>query len=271
MLHLDFTDPALPPQLPIFAIEPVHWDEARIRDLATRFGIKDYRTRNAGTRLIVLGEESTLEIFVHSDSFRWQRNQPPGVELRQPLVLTDQEAQALTTRFLEQRGLLAERWTPMCVAPIRRGTFPKGGGEQIIASQMGWGFGLPDGPCFGGPGMKMQVTLARVGDDIAPIECYRFFRRPIEAGTRTTRSASVSATADLSGIKGLSALSNPILFHYAASPRERQEMFLPCYRFECKLAVPAGPAQHVETIRAPAVKIEPEDRPLLGAALDTFI
>jgi hypothetical protein len=216
---------------------PAHPGPEGAADAARRFGV-DGEPEDCGTTMVVRDAAAAVEVFVPSDSLRFTRWPGLGSEVvGSPALPDDDMAVAAATELLGRLGLHDDdprlrSVTRMELARAERGD---GDGEALpVAVQVNFGFELDGLPVLG-PGAKLQATLTSERD---LLECYRFWRRPEEAGPRPIIDLN-EAIARLRADAAYASLPDDasVSFHdiklgyLALPPREAQGYLIPGYAF----------------------------------------
>jgi hypothetical protein len=217
-----------------------------VTKLAERFGVKG-NVQDAGSRLIVRDDASSLEFFVATSSVRWNMWPAQSSEAQAaPRLLDEREAIDRATSWLRELGLEHEAASVTSVTDLEL-SFRRAGERQettwALARQVNLGFqasGLP----FFGPGAKMQVSL---GDAGRPIETLRFWRDVEPTGEAATISPEEvidilrrdETFAQLRPGESTVRFETCRLGYYALPPREVQRLLVPVFAISGTATTPA--------------------------------
>jgi hypothetical protein len=152
-------------------------------EAARRFGVEG-KPEDHGTTMVVRDRAAVVEVFVPSDSLRFTRWPGRDCEVDgRPSLPDDEAAVAAATKLLAELGLHDDEPRLRSVSRMELARARRGDGDvEVIpvAVHVNFGFALDGLPVLG-PGAKLQATLTSERD---LLECYRFWRRPEEAGAR---------------------------------------------------------------------------------------
>ena len=246
-----FSFPEIPPVKHVAVLRPRRVSDAAsglARKLADRFGV-DGKVEDAGARLIVRDERSTLEVFVASGSVRWSAGMSRQCEAEtQPKLPDGQQAIDCALTRLRELDLAHPAASVHSVTDLEL-SFRKAGAREdttwAIARQVNLRFKLAGLPFFG-PGAKTQVSIGERGE---PVETLRFWREADVAAEM--RAISSDYLIDIlrrdETFSQLRAGEASVCFHdcqlgfYAMPPREVQRFLVPVFALSGTVSTPALP------------------------------
>jgi hypothetical protein len=233
---------------------------------AERFRMKG-KVLDAGARLLVRDELSSLEIFVASGSVRWSAwPGKPSEAASEPRLPDESSAVERAERWLRDVGLDHKSARVHSVTNLElsfRRADERLETTWAIARQVNLHFeqaGLP----FFGPGAKTQVSL---GDGGEPVETLRFWREvDVVADALTIQPDDVidivrrdPTFAELRPGESYVKFLDCRLGYYALPPREMQGVIVPVFALSGTASTPALP-RYDFTRYVPAVPLPEKGR-----------
>lgn len=238
-LTIEFPEPpAVPRRLPLLAVTVPGWDMDAAARLARELGVEGEVT-DRGSRLVVAGDRSTLEVFLASDSVRLMGPAIGGDDGDGAGVRVDEgRAVEVAEQFLDRLGRPD--------AEVRARTV---GGEEVVrltlgerqpvstlvARQVNYRYALEGLPLVG-PGAKVQVSVAGEGEVTG---AYRFWRNvsaidqiaPVKPSVAFRRFSAGPMFAGLTDATARVEMESVELALFCSPPSEPQAVLLPAYVF----------------------------------------